>query len=262
MKFHNRIQNLNTDINDIKLLPFCHTTDYHTYLNDIIVDYEGHIFKGNPIKYFEEKNVICFYYGKAKYYSKTDISTNYTSNPPVTLVFSENILDQTARVFPFDTGGFEFLKMHDSLANFQCEEKAQFKSFILHFIKIFYDNNDNYLKNCRYCALKESDFIDFFMRDMIKLYKADLSDTTSFDERAYTLEIHLDFNEVSLVPETVILPDSYFTNEANITELKSRIPHEIKCEVYESCATELMKCHYNMQAKVREVITNRLKEIA
>jgi len=208
-------------------LPLMHSCDFNT--SRLIL--RSNVLKATDCKVFKDK-LLYFFYGKPSYPVGEKVEGHRTDDEycPVCFIVPLNKVS-IHRAFPFDTGAFDakmysgFLHHNLKIEEFEMDHTIE---SIMKYIKVFFGNNENYLRGD---ALVREKTHDPYIDGLISLHSA--GGTQAIDERANTVEI-MTKNDVIVADsvEGVIVPESLLRDNDLIQFLEENdipyIPYAIR----------------------------------
>lgn len=238
----------------VKPLPLIHSTSAYSF-RDVMSS--GKLTPTTD-QIFNEK-LLYFFYGKPSFFPKSDQSSSLLFNTQVFFVLKPNTISAARRVFPFDSGAFEFglyarfFNKRMNLLDFQIELDTShsggtpYPTSAQKIVAAIYGTNEKYFRSEHRENLSPS-MMDFEVQAFLELLRSNAGE--DFDDRRSVIEIQ-STREVSLTPETlegIILPNEMlnsdeFASFADRCELKgtsimSYNAMRSKPEYYAALATE------------------------
>jgi hypothetical protein len=250
------LEPLENGTGDIQLLPICHTTrEYHFF--EIA---SKRVFQADPdCEPF--KNVIYFFYGKAKYLPAEDAKNGYKRYLPVTMIFELNNVPLPKRMLPFDSGGFERYNLEVRPIDYYVINAPSAEK-IKKYITTLFGSNKRYLAR-KITKHLDKDGICYALKELEFLYD---HPSSNFGEQAYTVELQYeDNNEFWIDPKAVVVPFRIFTsnkqmeiikkNLANVEILSYKVssPYKVSAE-----SDVIANEYFEMQKKVNKYISKRI----
>lgn len=237
------------ELNNIEILPVCHTSRWQTLVNEIIPN--GNRLRPQTNKNYNEE-LLFFFYGKAKFLPENEVKNEYKSNHPFTLVYNiNNNINDIHRLVIFDSGGYPKYKISTILNHFELTNCTEEK--LKKLISIFFKSNKNYISGNLTPSLDPKDFPGCgVLTDYCKIGLAIKSGDTDYGEQAVTFEIQYKdctFND-SLI--AAFVPDIMWSSEKSkeqckkIFQNKEIIPYKVSTQVYSYCnmSSEIIKKFY------------------
>lgn len=191
-KFKNFIKKNTHAKRRLKTLSITHVTEFYN-IRDIF-DCEG--LNPTPCKVFNE-DLLYFFYGRPAYrYGKDGVNCSQKAYHPLCLVFELKDLECIDRVYPFDSGGFnyykDFINTRSPLDYFELERSIE---GINDLISFFYKSSSDYYD----CCPKPIDSSSFELAFELESYYGMITQggITADDERNSAIEIQTK-NKVAL----------------------------------------------------------------
>ncbi|WP_153657946.1 hypothetical protein [Chitinophaga sp. SYP-B3965] len=209
---------------------------------------------------FKGEKLLYFFYGKASFLVNEDLS-NYTDNPPLTLIYDSNAIDDKTlwRIMPFDSGGF-----HRYLARKGFERKnfgytPGDRSKIIAYIRLIFNNNSQYLEDqISMEDLKKYEERCLEIQEMIKIFKDAKVNT---GPQLYSIELQYQA-KVSFTPTHLVIPYDLYTAPFWGKNFKLKYP-DIKVEHYGQDEVLKSKGHpleaFEYQRLMREKVKTIIK---
>ncbi len=208
------VEYVDVKINDVEILPICHTSRWDKLINDInISESELRARKNDD---YDEK-LLFFFYGKAKYIPSEDVKNEYKKYPPFTLIYDLNDkIEEIHRLVVFDSGGYKRYKIEIDLKQFEIKNCSSDK--LKKLITIFFKNNENYLNGQMTPNIDPEHFplcgaLHEYCRlgDDIKNKRHDLE----YGEQAITFEIQFTNFHLHEKLLTAVIPDTYLSSDSS-----------------------------------------------
>lgn len=242
------LKSIDIGIDDLKLLPICHTRPLDEILNVVIVEPK---LKPQKSKDYSDTDLIFFFYGKAKYIPDEDVKNIFGSSPPVTLIFD---LDKNIKRFVcFDSGGYKLYEM-EKLDRKHFEIENCEPDLIKKYVKIFYKTNKNYLnKKFNYSLEAKIYPLCRALEELYRLAKDVKARKKSikYGEQAFTIEIQFD-EEFNLTPKVAVVPISIVSSKFGRDQLKSLF-NDTELVDYNNNGV-IIQSYLNMSTAVKEKI--------
>lgn len=219
------IKDHSTGVLAIKELPLMHSCDGFS-TRQIIEDKE---LKTCDCPVFHE-NLLYFFYGKPAYPVSEKVGGNRSDNeylPVCFIIPFSNVIPY--KVFPFDTGAYD-AKLYNkhlhhkmNICNFEMDITLD---EIKQYIKLFFDNNDNYLRGD---PSSIADVDDPYIDGLISIHNT--TGEEEIDERANTIEVICNRN-IGICDNVacIIMPDTLKRSKKINAFLKKH--SEIECKTY------------------------------
>jgi hypothetical protein len=192
-----------------------HITDCYS-LRNIIED--GELTASQCSKFKEKLNY--FFYGKPTYRLATDgTATKNGAWFPSCIIFKEDIVPSPRRIFPFDSGGFEFYQEY-------FRNKMKLEDFSIpntysaanNIIECFYSSFENYYIESPIHI--EYDSFQFYFEAQAYYDLINSKASTIIDERCSSLEIQTEKNIKVDFIYAIIMPSNYRTTVEYLLEKK------------------------------------------
>lgn len=170
-----------------------------------------------PCDVFVGEDLLYFFYGKPSYRLFADHDSALTAEAPIALILSPNIAANAARLFPFDSGGFDrykaFMPRQFKLTNFQLDVPECPPNRI---VGAFFSSNRSYFDGeARADALIEADQFEAESLYEILRFKG----KGALDDRAWSIEIQVQ-KSIPLNGSTVlavVMPSVLIGSELGLT---------------------------------------------
>ena len=203
--FNDLISEIYIDNFEIKDLPVIHTTTESVLFNIML---EKQLKSPKKCKVYEE-SLVYFFYGKASFYTDTEI-INFSTDPPLCILFdSENLNNENLkRVLPFDSGGYDrynitkYSKDQFTVSN----PKLDVCRKLIYFL---YDTNQNYLKNkITNERIAKNISKCWPLNSLLELYSKKFGQDIKTGEHVFSIEMQFG-DQVAFNPSALILPYSF-----------------------------------------------------
>ncbi|MCL2860947.1 MAG: hypothetical protein FWE22_00830 [Firmicutes bacterium] len=221
------LKNINLSGDDLQCLCLCHST-FSKAGEKILKDNFINVSECNVFK----KRLVYLFYGIPAYKKKVAVIQDCALHNMVFLLDEKNI--KKDRLFPFDTGAYHggAFDRHISKCAYNLDEFEIASGDAKKYVKVFFDNNSNYVSRKANVCKEAEDFGDFLCKRVISMITSTAQE--DYDDRCAVVEIQTGkinnlFKHLDAIIMSNDIYESLNNRESHILESIKRANIEIIC---------------------------------